>query len=61
MKFGRIIVIKDCFNSDHFAIYVAGGVLSAGAGGSFYTTLSNYLSKNNNAIYGVYDIAEDLH
>ena len=46
---------------DHFALYVAGGVLSAGAGGSFYTTLDNYLSKNNNTSYGVYDISEDLH
>jgi len=46
---------------DHFALYVAGGVLSAGAGGSFYTTLDNYLSKNNNTSYGVYDISGDLH
>ena len=46
---------------DHFALYVGGGVLSAGQGGSLFTTLNNYLSKNGSTTYGVYTISGCSH
>ena len=46
---------------DHFALFVAGGVLSAGPGLSTFTTLDNYLSKSGKTTYGIYHLEGDLH